>query len=417
MNKATTNTSKGFVDYIKANTSVAIILGAGVLAVLTIAGALAFGDIGSSKPVADKVTSKPASSQPDNKEAQKTRPTTQVASSANSTATRTSDVAVISPKNVAATFADKAPVSGPQVQTAETTPVDAPATPAACVSPVASKVLQNTATTTTFDKARVSLTFDDGWKSIHTGALSLLNKYCLTSTQYLNSQPIITASTPGMGYEDYMTYQDVRDFYAAGNELAWHTQTHADLTTLSAADRDTELTVPADFSASLDALKVPTTFTNFATPYGAYNAATFSGILAGNATAPTVANDGQVQSAILAKYGTHRSVDDGYNAKVDGTITDGATNNKYALDVSNIHVQNVLDGTTTGQVQSWVDNAIATNTWLVIVYHEVKADTAPTVEDYSVTAAKLETELSYIKQSGIAVETVQTAVTELKAQM
>ncbi len=228
-------------------------------------------------------------------------------------------------------------------------------------------------TPTEFNRGLVTLNFDDGWRSIYTNGLPLLNKYGLVSTQYLNSEPI-------MGdYPDYMTYQQVKDFIAAGSEVGWHTRTHANLTTLSTSGMDTELTIPAAF---LDGVGQPSSiFKNFATPYGAYN--------------------NTVVSEIKKYYRSHRSTDVGFNSKDN-------------FDAYNIHVQNITNTTTPAQVQAWVNQAIAQKTWLVLVYHEV--DTNPEDPTYAVTPANLDAELNLIKQSGATVKTMDAALDEISSQ-
>ena len=224
------------------------------------------------------------------------------------------------------------------------------------------------------NRALVSLTFDDSWRSIYDPGFGLLDKYSLKSTQYLNSQP-----TEG-GYPDYMTYDMVKAFAAGGHELGWHTRTHADLTTLSVSAIGTELTIPTAFLSNIN--QTAANFKNFATPYGAYNA--------------TVVNE------IKKKYRSHRSTDVGYNSK-------------DSFDIYNIKVQNVTNTTTPAIVQAWVNHAIATNTWLVLVYHEVDAGAAdPT---YAVTPENLDAELNIIKQSGVAVVTVNQALDEILPQL
>lgn len=225
-----------------------------------------------------------------------------------------------------------------------------------------------------FNRALVSITFDDGWRNIHTNGLPLLQKYGLTSTQYLNSEPVIG------GYPDYMTYQMIKEFQAAGHELGWHTRTHANVTTLSASALNTELTIPAAFLTGTGT--AASAFQNFATPFGAYN-------------------DTSV-NAIMAKYRSHRSTDVGYNTKDN-------------FNIRNIKVQNITNTTTPADVQAWVAQAQADQSWLVIVYHEVTA----TAEDptYAVTPANLDAELNIIKQSGVTVKTVQQALDEITAQL
>lgn len=225
-----------------------------------------------------------------------------------------------------------------------------------------------------FNRGLVSLTFDDGWRSIATNGLPLLKKYGLVSTQYLNSQPVVD------GYPDYMTYQMVKDFKAQGSELAWHTRTHADITKITATQLNTELNIPAAFLTGTGTTAAD--FKNFASPYGAYN----------NTALDTV----------LKQYRSHRSTDVGFNGKDN-------------FDIRNIKVQNIEATTTPADVQNWVNQAMANKTWLVIVYHEV--DAAAEDPTYAVTPANLDAELNIVKQSGVTVKTVDQALDEVTAQL
>jgi peptidoglycan/xylan/chitin deacetylase (PgdA/CDA1 family) len=177
-----------------------------------------------------------------------------------------------------------------------------------------------------------------------------------------------------------MTYQMVKDYATQGSELAWHTRNHSDLTTLTVSAIKTQLTIPTAFLSGTG--KTAASFKNFATPFGAYN--------------QTAVNE------IKKVYRSHRSTDVGYNSK-------------DAFNIYNIKVQNILNTTTPSEVQGWVNQAAATNTWLVIVYHEV--DTAAEDPTYAVTPANLDLELNIIKQSGITVKTVDQALDEITPQL
>jgi len=225
-----------------------------------------------------------------------------------------------------------------------------------------------------FNRGLVSLTFDDGWSSIYSNGLPALTKYGLLSTQYLNSTPTID------GYSGYMTYGQIKDYAAKGHELGWHTRSHADIASLSAANLTTELTIPTAFLTGTNKNKA--VFKHFASPYGSYNATSVA--------------------KVRSMYATHRSTDVGYNGK-------------DSLNLDNIKVQNITNTTTPADVQAWVNQAIANKTWLVIVYHEV--DAAPADPTYAVTPANLDSELNIIKQSGVTVKTVDGALAELQPQL
>lgn len=240
---------------------------------------------------------------------------------------------------------------------------------------------------TSFSRPLISLTFDDGWKSIRTNGLPKLQQYGFTSTQYVNSDPIEA------GFAGYMTPSDLRDFTAAGHEVAWHTRSHADLVGMDAATRNTELTVPGSFASTLMGLNVPMS-TNFATPFGSYG------------------SDGIVIDAIKANgWTSHRSTDVGFNTKLD---LDTA---HTRLTTDNIKVQNIVNTTSAAEVQSWISDAVATNSWLVIVYHEVSDGPVDPDPTYSASLSAFDQQLNAIKQSGVAVVTVDAALAELKPQL
>ncbi|MBL8121899.1 polysaccharide deacetylase family protein [Candidatus Saccharibacteria bacterium] len=226
---------------------------------------------------------------------------------------------------------------------------------------------------TGFNQGIVSLTFDDGWQDVYTNGLPLLKKYGFKSTQY-----ILTGS---LNTPDYMTTSQVRAFQTQGSEIASHTVNHFDLTTLTASQLSSELT---SSQSRLRRLYGNSVATNFASPYGAYNATTVS--------------------AIKKYYGSHRSVDTGFNSKDNF--------NQY-----NIVVQNIEVTTTNAQVQAWVNKAKADRTWLVLVYHQVENDPATATDTYAVSTANLDAHLAYIKSTGISVQTVQQALTTVKAQL
>ena len=95
----------------------------------------------------------------------------------------------------------------------------------------------------------------------------------------------------------------------------------------------------------LESLPGVGTVRNFAYPFGDYDARV-------------------IAAEEAAGYRSGRSVDEGYNSRLD-------------LEPYDIRVQNMTPGTTPEQFKSWIDYAKAHNYWLVIVYHEVVPESAP----------------------------------------
>ena len=111
----------------------------------------------------------------------------------------------------------------------------------------------------------VSLTFDDGWDSQQTAA-TMLAAHGLKGTFYVNSANI---DQPG-----YLTWAQLTAINAAGNEVAGHTLTHPDLTTLTSTQAQHEI---CDDRTNIQShgFVVP----DFAYPGGAYDSNTGGGTL------------------------------------------------------------------------------------------------------------------------------------------
>jgi peptidoglycan/xylan/chitin deacetylase (PgdA/CDA1 family) len=198
-----------------------------------------------------------------------------------------------------------------------------------------------------------------------------MKKYGLTGTYYIIS-----------GYlkqqPDYMTVAQITALKNAGNQLGSHTVTHPDLTTLSA----TNLTNELKNSQSTLVSKFGGPIQDLAAPYGAYNNTTVA--------------------AAQKYYRSQRSTDVGYNSKDD-------------TDLYRLRVQNMTNLTTPAQVAAWVAQAAHDKTWLILVFHQVS--TSPTAGEYNTQPADLDTELSGLKKSGVAVVTMNQALTEITPQL
>jgi peptidoglycan/xylan/chitin deacetylase (PgdA/CDA1 family) len=171
----------------------------------------------------------------------------------------------------------------------------------------------------------------------------------------------------------------VQGLNAAGQEIGSHSVDHPDLTTLTAAQQDAELKNSQIF---LQNLLPGTPITDYAAPYGSYNQ--------------------QVMTDAAKYYKSYRSTDPGYNAK----------NN---FDPSHLMVQNLDDTTTLADVQGWIAEAQATDTWLILVYHQVDPSSAAGL--YNTYPADFDAQMSAVKSSGITVETVSQALQEVESQI
>jgi len=218
-----------------------------------------------------------------------------------------------------------------------------------------------------FKRPLVSVTFDDGWESIHANALPIMKQYGVISTQY-----IVTGILGTKGYE---TASEVYDFRNAGDEIASHTLTHPDLTKQNDKQLKTELTVPHNAISKCYNLA-----TDFAAPYGAY--------------------DVHTTTAIKGLYQTARSTDTGLNTADHF--------NPYELKVVNMSVN-----TTPEQLQGWLDAAKANHAWLILVYHQVDTSGAP----FSRNNVDFTHDMQKVVASGIPVKTVHDAYGELQPQL
>lgn len=183
---------------------------------------------------------------------------------------------------------------------------------------------------------QVSLTFDDGWKSIYVNAIPILNKAGIKSTQYIYTDPLIDAENYAIN--TYMTISDVLSMQRDGHEIGAHTRTHADLTKAT-VDLKNEID-----GSKADLLKLGISSINsFSYPYGAYN--------------QTVKD-----AVVAAGFMGARSVDHGYNS-IDSLNN---VDERFALKIQ--HVTNV---TATSTIKSWIDEAVINNAWLILMFHEI----------------------------------------------
>lgn len=221
---------------------------------------------------------------------------------------------------------------------------------------------------TDFNRGLVTITFDDASKTQFTNGFPVMQKYGFQGTYYLT-----TGSLDGYWY---MTPANILTLHEAGNQMAAHTLDHADLTTITEDQLDQELREPKEYLENL--LGVPVN--DFCTPYGSYNPS--------------------VLTQINKYYRSHRTTEEGYNTKAN-------------FNIHELLVQNIYSNTTNKQIKKWVNQAQEDNSWLILVYHEIKSNPG----QYDVSTRKFDAHLNTIKNTGAPVVTVDEALNELLPQL
>ncbi|MFH0852736.1 MAG: polysaccharide deacetylase family protein [bacterium] len=174
--------------------------------------------------------------------------------------------------------------------------------------------------------ALITITFDDGNKTIWDNALPIMSSHNMKGVFFGETGPL------NSGEDWVMTWDQVRALQNTyGWEIGSHSVSHPYLTQVSDAQLDQELRVSKqDFAAHGINVK------GFATPYGDYNT--------------------KVLSAIAQYYDYHRAAWGGANSW---------PYNKYE-----ILAQEVSNLTTPSQVREWIASAVANKQWLVLLFHE-----------------------------------------------
>jgi peptidoglycan/xylan/chitin deacetylase (PgdA/CDA1 family) len=212
-----------------------------------------------------------------------------------------------------------------------------------------------------FEQGMVTITLDDGWATQYTRARPALNARDIDATYALLTNAL------AQGWGGYMTTTQVRTLVSEGNDIASHTLSHPDLTTLSATQLTAELRdSQAWLVSNLNLPAVP----NFVVPYGRYNAT--------------------VLTAIRQYYGSSRTVNAGRNFR-DSLV--------YELRANDVH-----RAVPVSTVRGWIDQALAEKSWLILVFHEF-VDGTP-VRDTEYRTSDFTAILDYIKSRNIRTVTL-----------
>ncbi len=215
-----------------------------------------------------------------------------------------------------------------------------------------------------FSEPMVSVTFDDGWETVYTNALPLLQQDGIHTTQYIITD---TFKNPS-----YMSVAQLQSMEKAGHQIASHTVTHPDLTTLTDQELDYELgTSKAILTSDFGPIK------DFTSPYGAYNAHTLQ---------------------MISKY--YRSQK---NAEGDPSAYPlESINVKKTFDPMNITSYTVRQSTTLDDIKKLLSNAHKNNGWLVLTYHQIDNSG----DEYAVKPEVFAKQIQLVEQSNLRSATV-----------
>jgi hypothetical protein len=219
--------------------------------------------------------------------------------------------------------------------------------------------------------AKVSFTFDDGFRSTYTIAAPTLAKYGLIGTSYPVTSCVGTPTRQcpvekSFGFMNWKQIKALQDQY--GWEVGSHTVTHKAMTTLTAAKVSQELINSKNALTSRGI-----TADAYCSPYGDYN--------------------NNVIAAVARSYSSHRGfADTGYNS---------FPYNDYLL-----YVQQVQAGVTVDQVKGYIDHAKANNLWLILAFHDISPTPSADPNDFQYSSTDLEAIAAYAAAQGVASTTV-----------
>jgi peptidoglycan/xylan/chitin deacetylase (PgdA/CDA1 family) len=225
-----------------------------------------------------------------------------------------------------------------------------------------------------FEEPIITITFDDGWKSIYTDAAPILEEYGIATTQY-----IITST---FDQPLYMNRAQVIQIHSVGHEIGSHSITHKDLTKLS----DAQLVRELSESQSILSQLINQPVRHFATPLSAY--------------------DDRVLEKLGQYYDTHRNT----WATTD-TIDDYDINVERLYNPLEIISYTVRHDTTSEELEELIDYAASRNGWLVLTYHQVEeANPSP----YNVTPDQLREQIKLITNKEVRTATIGEVTNAIK---
>ncbi len=257
-----------------------------------------------------------------------------------------------------------------------------------------------------FERGMVSLSFDDGTKSIYDYARPTLNTAGFDSTQYIISGAVGCADG-GVGCDDFMTSAELNTLDSEGHEIAPHTRTDPcapgddpeDPTDNCASGVGLKGLSPRDLFSEVDGLRFDllsavgvsanTYFSTFAYPFGEFDDALID----------------KLKSAGIS--GGARTVN--FIDALGQPIYNNKSSDRYKLSAAQVNLNTPISASDPdpdgfGSVEEWIDGAIAKGDWLILVFHEVKPDCGS--ETFCINLDSFSEIINYLSDKGSSVDVV-----------
>lgn len=206
-----------------------------------------------------------------------------------------------------------------------------------------------------FKEPLITITFDDGWESVYSAGLPIMQKYGIKSTQYILGDEFNKII--------YLSKEQIKDMQTYGHEVGSHSMTHPNLTQLDSNDLWYQV---VQSQKSLQAV-ANTSVQDFASPLGAQNDTTIE--------------------LIAQHYRSQRNTD-----ADPATVGDEDINTKENFNRYDIIAYTVRDTTTIDDLRALIEYTKARNGWLVLTYHQVDDSES----HYAVTQAAFEDQLKFL---------------------
>jgi PGF-pre-PGF domain-containing protein len=219
------------------------------------------------------------------------------------------------------------------------------------------------------ERPTVIMTFDDGWLSVYDKAYPIMQLNDQKGVDFVYITPIIG------GYLDFMQQPQLNTLYGAGWDISSHTYSHTILTTVNNTTLNYELGTSKDW---LNVNGYPRGAMFLAYPEGAYNQAVIDAVKANN-------------------YAAARTVE-----SPNGTYLQYNLNSIDIFTLKSYETVGGLDNDTT--VIEQINNTIAANGSLILVFHKIVDNLSPTAMETEFRTSDFQNVSNYLKNRSLDVD-------------